>query len=169
MARLFVAVWPSEEALASVAALDRPPLRSVRWTGPEQWHVTLRFLGSVEASEAVDALSSMRHPPVSARLGSATGRFGRAVLHVPVDGLESLAAAVVSVTAEVGRPVEDRPFHGHLTLARSRERRGSRELVDLAGAPVTPVAWEVTSVDLVESHLGHGAGAVRDGDVGSAG
>jgi 2'-5' RNA ligase len=46
------------------------------------------------------------------------------VVVVPAAGLEGLAATVSAAFAEIGRPAEDRPFRGHLTLA--RVRRGSR-------------------------------------------
>ncbi|MER3453020.1 MAG: RNA 2',3'-cyclic phosphodiesterase, partial [Acidimicrobiia bacterium] len=45
--RLFVAVWPPEEVLDVVAKLPRPGVVGLRWTSREQWHVTLRFFGSV--------------------------------------------------------------------------------------------------------------------------
>ncbi|MEA2686121.1 MAG: hypothetical protein QOE93_1316, partial [Actinomycetota bacterium] len=54
-ARLFVAVWPPAPLLDAVAALDRPAVPGLRWTGREQWHVTLRFLGAVEDVAAVVA------------------------------------------------------------------------------------------------------------------
>ena len=43
--RLFVAVWPPEEVVAELTALPRKDGRGVRFVAPENWHVTLRFLG----------------------------------------------------------------------------------------------------------------------------
>ena len=152
MARLFVAVWPPEDVLDAVAALHRPEVPGLRWTAPEQWHVTLRFLGRVEkVDEAVEALETVRAAPAAAVAGPEVGRFGRRVLHVPVTGLDEVAAAVVSATAGVGEPPEDRPFAGHLTLA--RVARGARvDLRALAGQPVAG-RWPVAEICLVESHL----------------
>ncbi len=66
-------------------------------------------------------------------------------------GLDDLAAAVVAATAHVGEPPEDRPFAGHLTLA--RVARGSKvDLRALAGQPVAG-RWRVAEVCLMESHL----------------
>ena len=118
----------------------------------EQWHVTLRFLGRVDAvDEAIAALGAMRAAPAEAVAGPAVGRFGQRVLHVPVAGLDEVAAAVVVATASVGEPPEERPFAGHLTLARVA-RGGRVDLRRLAGQPVAG-RWPVTEVCLVESHL----------------
>ncbi|MGH9152348.1 MAG: hypothetical protein ACRD03_08130, partial [Acidimicrobiales bacterium] len=87
-------------------------------------------------------------------LGPATGRFGRRVLHLPVAGLDDLAAAVVAATAGVGEPPEDRPLAGHLTLARARDRRGA-DLAPLSGYAVGG-RWAVPEVALVASRPGRG-------------
>ncbi len=152
MPRLFVAVWPPDDVLDAVAAVDRPTVAGLRWTARDQWHVTLRFLGRVEdTDDAVEALEAVRAAPTIAVAGPTVGRFGQRVLHVPVAGLEDVAGAVVSATAAVGELPEDRPFAGHLTLA--RVARGARvDLRALAGQPVEG-RWPVTEICLVESHL----------------
>ncbi|MFL5337853.1 MAG: RNA 2',3'-cyclic phosphodiesterase [Geminicoccaceae bacterium] len=152
MARLFVAVWPSDAVLETIAALPRPDFDGLRWTTREQWHVTLRFFGSVETPEAVDALHAVSASSTTAVVGPETGRFGKRVLHVPVSGLDPVAKAVVRATKKVGKPPEPRPFKGHLTLARARDRRRGVDLRPLVGTPVVG-EWPVTEVCLVESHL----------------
>ena len=152
MPRLFIAVWPPDEVLDLVAALPRPDVEGLRWTTRDQWHITLRFFGSVELDAASVALGSASAPATAAVLGPETGRFGKRVLHVPVSGLEAVAKAVVRATKKVGKPPEPRPFTGHLTLARARDRRRGVDLRPLVGTPVA-ATWPVTEVCLVESHL----------------
>ena len=160
--RLFVAVWPPPEVVDVVrAAVDRVAVDRVagqdgagglRWTGPEQWHVTLRFFGTADLDDAVEAFRSVALPDaglVGAEVGPSTGRFGRRVLHVPVAGLEGLAAAVVDATKAVGTPPDDRPFAGHLTLARARARGGA-DLSPWCGVPVA-ARWTVAELTLVAS------------------
>ena len=146
--------------LELVAGLPRPEVAGLRWTTREQWHVTLRFLGSVESAEpVVAALSEARFGGSGeAVLGPAVGRFGQRVLQVPVAGLEDVARAVVKRTKRLGKPPENRPFSGHLTLARVRDRRGPRvDLRPLCGGPVS-ASWLVQDVVLFESRLHpHGA------------
>ena len=159
MPRLFVAAWPPPGVLDLLAGLERPAVEGLRWTRPEQWHVTLRFLGQVgDAAPVVDALATMPASPCRAVLGPAVGRFGQRVLHVPVEGLDDVAAAVVAATAGMGRSPEHRPFSGHLTLARATGRGRPRvDLRPLVGAPVS-ACWPAEELCLVESRLNpHGA------------
>ena len=152
MPRLFVAVWPPDDVLDLIAGLPRPEFDGLRWTTRDQWHVTLRFFGSAEVEDASAALESVSASATTAVLGPETGRFGKGILHVPVAGLDAVAKAVVHATKRVGKPPEPRPFSGHLTLARARDRRRGVDLRSLAGQPVH-AEWPVREVCLVESHL----------------
>ncbi|MPY94155.1 MAG: hypothetical protein GEV08_14165 [Acidimicrobiia bacterium] len=164
-ARLFVAVWPPAEVVGRLEALERPERPGVRWTGPDQWHATLRFLGQAPLRRAVDAVAAVRGAVATVQLGPVTARLGRGVLCLPAHGLDELAAAVLLATAAVGRPPQDRPFHGHLTLARAargggRKGRGSGRggqgaLTDLVGAAFS-AAFTVGEITLVRSVPGRG-------------
>lgn len=153
--RLFVAVWPPAHVVEALAALPRPEVPGLSWTGPEQWHITLRFMGEADLGVARSAFLAIEVAPGPvATLGPATARFARRVLHVPVDGLDPAAVATATATAAVGRPPEARPFTGHLTLARAGQHRGV-DLRPLVGTPVTG-RWEVGELTLVRSRLGRG-------------
>jgi len=151
--RLFVAVWPSTEALDAIAAFERPEVPGLRWTTPDQWHVTLRFLGECDIDDVGPAFRSIAAPAADVTMGPTTGRFGRRILHVPTEGLLSVAAATVGATAEIGHPPDRRPFAGHITLARSR--RGDTDLRPLTGLPLAG-HWTAAELTLVASHLGPG-------------
>lgn len=159
--RLFVAVTPPDDVLALVDALSRPGVVGMRWTTRAQWHVTLRFLGRVDDALVDDVRAALRvvrvAAPVVATLGPAVARFGRRVLHVPVDGLDDLAARVVDATSEIGEPPDDRPFRGHLTLARVSRAAGRVDLRPVSGTPIV-ATWPVTAFELYASELHpHGA------------
>src|SRR5205814_2814448 len=152
MPRLFVAVWPPDDVLDLIGGLPRPEVEGLRWTTRDQWHVTLRFFGEAKLEDALGALRRVSAESTVAEMGPETGRFGKRVLHVPVGGLEAVGKAVIRATKKVGRPPEDRPFSGHLTLARARDRRRGVDLQPLCGVAVA-ASWPVTEVCLVRSHL----------------
>ncbi len=157
--RLFVAVRPPPEILETLGNLERPAVKGLRWTTPEQWHVTLRFFGEADEAAARQAFGRISvDGSAEAELGPATGRFAQRVLHAPVGGLESLAAATVVATAGVGTAPDSRPFAGHITLARATDRRGV-DLRPLTGAALAG-RWTVGEMSLVASHLG-GRGPAR--------
>ena len=157
--RLFVAVWPPSDVLDALEALDRPAAAGVRWTTRDQWHVTLRFLGRMDDADMVAAglgrLGAGERP--TALAGPLTTRLGRALVVLPVGGLDRLAAAVVDLTASMGEPPDPRPFAGHVTLGRAKRGASSGSLGPLVGAPLS-ASWPVAEVSLVASDL-HPAGA----------
>jgi RNA 2',3'-cyclic 3'-phosphodiesterase len=174
--RLFIAVHPPEHVLDQVEELvwglavsegrsshaddaagpagRRGGGRGIRWTTRARWHITLRFLGEVgDPAEVVDALggaSLSAMGPIEAAMGPAVERLGAGVLCVPVSGLDGLAGAVTRATAEIGRPPETRPFHGHLTLARL-PRKGRVDTRPWVGQAIG-ARWPVDQVHLMRSH-----------------
>jgi 2'-5' RNA ligase len=124
--------------------------------------VTLRFLGEVADNDVaglVDALDAALLTATEAAIGPAVMRLGRQVLCVPVDGVDHLARAVVDATADIGTPPEDRPFTGHVTLARARGRGVVPK--SLVGTAVA-MRWRVGDVRLVRSHQGKGGARYED-------
>jgi 2'-5' RNA ligase len=156
LARLFIAVVPPPEVVMAVTALPRPALPGARYARPEQTHVTLRFLGNAPIDAAVGALAAVQAPAPEAVVGPRTMRLGRQVVCLPVSGLDIVARAVAEATAHVGRPLEMRPFRGHLTVARLARPNAAtwRELLDVPFEARFPV----NEVLLVRSTLArHGA------------
>jgi 2'-5' RNA ligase len=146
--RLFVAVWPPPAFAEQLTSLPRPEQRGVRWVSPENWHVTLRFLGEADPEEVGGRLDGAALAPATATLGPVVQRLGRGLVVVPVAGLDQLAAAVADVTSDIGQPLGDRGFRGHVTLARFRPSARC----PLAGTPVHAVA-SVGEVVLAQSRL----------------
>jgi 2'-5' RNA ligase len=149
MSRLFVAAPLPEDVRADLSRrLPRAAEPGVRWVPEEQWHVTLRFLGEAAEDVAVAALGALHAAPATATLGPRVSRLGRDVVCLPVVGLEDLAGAVRAVTSHVGEP-PGRPFVGHLTLARLRNRNACA----ITGTSIV-LSYPVTEVVLVRSTLG---------------
>ena len=165
--RLFVAVWPTDQVRDRLAgAIEAQVIAELRWVRPENWHVTLAFLGFVPDDELDALVASLRSIQsqalrCAAALGTHTSTMGRSVLCLPTTGLDELAGVVRDSTAPFNRSdYRDRPFAGHLTLARARRGRAVPGLA--VGFPVSalgigvPVSmtWPVSEVRLVSSEEG---------------
>jgi 2'-5' RNA ligase len=151
---MFLAVRPPADVMGRLEGLPRPVEAGVRWAAVDTWHVTLRFFARVEAAAVAEAMDGVLPlPPAVVRLGPAVERLNRAVV-VPAIGLEPLAAAIGRACAGLGGDNRggDRPFVGHLTLARVRSRRIRCSLV---GHPVSG-SFPLAEVELVDSVAGRG-------------
>jgi len=166
--RLFVAVMPPTQALdelRSATEVMRSAHPRLRWSLPDQWHLTLAFLGEVGDEARADLSARLsraadRHPPMRLALHGA-GRFGHGVLWTRVAGdvaeLRGLAASVRAAARRAGIDIEDRPYRPHLTLARGRDGVDLRPIVD-ALAGFAGRTWTAGELHLVRSHLGAGPG-----------
>lgn len=152
--RLFAGL-PLDGATRAELAQRTAPLREgawpVRWVRPESWHLTVKFYGERDASEA-EAISAglaeaARGTPALdlhlAGLGTnAPGRRAR-VIWVEVEAppaLELLHHRVERAGQAAGIDAEGRPFRPHLTLGRLRD--GAR-LPDEAGARLAGLRVEL--------------------------
>ena len=152
-----------------------PGLRPVR---PERVHVTVKFLGNIDAGQ-VEAVTNAvsrtasEHDPLSLQLGP-TGAFPNTraprVLWIGLEGdvtlLRSLQGAMEDPLAGLGFERERRGFSPHLTVARIRDgtsqanRRRAGEV--LLSAPLEEgIAFKGAAVSPMRSTLGPG-GAVYD-------
>lgn len=167
--RLFLAVVLDDNARHAIAAHLDDQLDGRRLPGrpvsPDNWHLTLRFLGPTTAQRRDQVLAYLdEHLVVEAFRISFTdlGAFPReskaSVLWMGVSGaveqLESTAAICEAAAVAAGYEPEGRPFHAHLTLSRIRPPQDVRPLVDLI-EPVG-VKLDVDAVTLYRSVLGSG-------------
>jgi 2'-5' RNA ligase len=172
--RLFAALFPPARVLASlqaaVAGLGQGlPARAIRWTRPEQIHLTLHFLGAI-ATARIPAIQSAlgaacrghrRHAVRVAGLGCFPNRSRPRILWAGLAGdlrpVENLQKAVDAGFLACGCVGEDRPFHAHLTIGRVAELNAA-ERGQVAEALAREQArdfgeWELGRVDLMQSVL----------------
>jgi 2'-5' RNA ligase len=167
--RMFVAVVPPEgvrEGLQEFLA-PRREAEQLRWTLPEQWHVTLAFLADVP-DRAVDDLverlgrAARKRSPMSAKIagGGAFPHVGKAkVLFADLDtDREELSRAATGTRAAASRAgiaVDGQRFRPHVTLARMNRPIEATNWVRLLDAYAGPT-WTVEDFALVASYLGEG-------------
>ena len=149
MSRLFVCLWPPDHVRETLEAVHRKDQVGARFVPPENWHVTLRFVGEADPNDVAAALDNVRLASTGVRLGPAVDIGGERTLFVPATGADELAAAVGHATRNLGdQPIRAR-FLGHVTIARLKKRanmpRALGELID--------VSWAPDEIALVESNL----------------
>jgi 2'-5' RNA ligase len=163
--RLFVAVRPPDDVLAGVEAAAAPARRAIvgpRWTTPDQWHLTLQFLGSVpddavdDVARALESVSIVRPFPVRLGGGGAFPKASRARViwlgvHGGGDALAELAGTVGRALSAIGAEPEDRAYQPHLTLARLRAPGDVTPAVAALGEDPVGPAFTVVETVLYES------------------
>jgi 2'-5' RNA ligase len=136
MPRLFAGLEVPDEIARSLASL-RGGLPGARWIDPENYHVTLRFIGDIDfaiASEIASTLDRVNRKPFQVMiegLGSFGGRQPRAVVArvAPSRPLMELQAEVEWLVRRVGLEPEGRKFTPHVTLARLK-RTTNRDVAE---------------------------------------
>lgn len=153
--RLFFAAWPDDAAHGGLQEVLRRHVAAGtgRPQRPDQWHLTLQFLGDVPESR----LPALFDAGAVASAGAAGCDLEFEHLEywkrpevlclvagsIPV-ALESLVLALRRELARRGFEAESRPFKAHVTLARKVRR--PPPLV-----PAEPLRWAVRSLSLVQS------------------
>ncbi|WP_349358426.1 RNA 2',3'-cyclic phosphodiesterase [Stappia sp.] len=127
MPRLFTGLEiPSDTGL--MLSLLRGGLRGARWIDPENYHITLRFIGDIDdrmADEVADAFARIERRPVEIRL-TGLGSFGNGKPHAvwarvePTQDLMDLQAEQERILQRLRLPAERRKYIPHVTLARCR-------------------------------------------------
>jgi 2'-5' RNA ligase len=172
--RMFVAVVPPAEALDDLARFLEPlhaalvPQNSVRWTHPDQWHLTLAFMASVPDRRVEDLQvrlerAARRRAPLRLQLvgGGAFPNSARA--RVCWVGTPKTCAADLSRLASGARAAANKSgagpvgarFRAHVTIARVRspiDVSGWLRVLDTYAGP----EWTADEIALIRSQLGEG-------------
>jgi 2'-5' RNA ligase len=175
--RVFVAILlPGDirrELEAAQSALRRAwPGNKARWTHPDRLHLTIKFLGDVEATR-VDSLVSelgrtcdgaaafpLRLDGIGVFPNFRSPRVIWAGVRDTNGALKDLQGRVESALGAFSRETREAEFSGHITLGRIREldRAGAvaLEKAGPAAAELLGRTWEVHAVHVVRSELASG-------------
>ena len=142
--RLFIALdIPAETRARLTEYMERARalVPEARWARVEGLHVTLKFIGHVDdtvVEQAKVALGSIKAAPFEVKfagMGFFPNPNAARVFWAGVDGgdhLPRLASSIDTALEKLGFPRETKPYHPHLTLARtsSRPLRELKPLLD---------------------------------------
>jgi 2'-5' RNA ligase len=149
--RLFLGLWPDDaERLATVEVQ-----RQVAWPAtaklvrPENLHITLHFLGSVEEERipALEAAVAVEAAAVQVRLESLSVWHGGIAVLEPIDIEQPLAGLHRTLQTRLdaaGFATEQRRYRPHVTLAR-------KAVGASAERPIRPTTWRTKQFALVQS------------------
>lgn len=164
--RLFAALPIPPVAVERISALRlrfAAPGDRLRWSTPEQWHITLRFMGdldSAKADELITALRGLDAQKVNLTLDELGVFATKGILfaHVqPSASLLELQQAVQRIASSAGLPPELWPFRPHITLCRSKGEKGHASLLRLSRPSLpgfgAPICWRAEHLVLHESLL----------------
>lgn len=133
-----------------------------RLAPPENWHLTLRFLGTIDRvtyERFLSALEVADVDPFEIGLGG-IGAFPNlrkaTVVWVAVEngreGLATLNEIAEEAAQSAGLLVEERPFHPHLSLSRVRPPADVRSLEGV----LIELGWRCDRVVIYRSRTGRG-------------
>lgn len=155
-----------EQRLSALRLRLAVPADGLRWTTPEQWHLTLRFFGDVDRSQLpflIETFHEFRSQQPNLRM-EGLGLFpAKGILYAGIDLTDELTAFQAAFTEHIatGYPTSSSaslPFRPHITLARSKGNVGLKTLAALA-QPTLPafgpaLQWSAAQLHLYESVLG---------------
>ena len=164
MHRLFVALRPPED-IRDPLIDTMEGVVGARWQGDDQLHLTLRFVGEVDAAQADDlasALQAVRLAPFTLRLRG-VGTFERkgrtTALWAKVEESEPLAILQrrgETACRRAGLAPETRRFVPHVTIARINASTGPIGGWLAQHGRLALPDWHVTHFHLYESRLDAG-------------
>ncbi|MBO1076327.1 RNA 2',3'-cyclic phosphodiesterase [Roseomonas marmotae] len=152
MVRLFVAL-PIDDGTRDELAGLAGGIPGARWVPPENYHLTLRFIGEVEnvlADELDEALATIRAKPFELKLRGVNVFEKAGRIHSLYAGVERcerlshLQSKVETALQRAGLPPERKKFAPHVTLARTEKAAPDKLIAfvqahNLFRAPPQPV------------------------------
>jgi 2'-5' RNA ligase len=135
------------------------------WVRPENYHITLRFLGEIEKERASELSGKVSAAVCECQtfcistgspflMRSNRSRSVVALELSPLEPLIVLSERVEQCLRSAGMPKESRSFRPHLTLARLRNLRGNP--LEEASQSSPTANWPISQIVLYESQLGAG-------------
>jgi len=128
MPRLFAGLEIPRE-VGQTLSLLRGGLPGARWVDPENYHITLRFIGDIDdrlAQDVASLLDGVKRRSFEVRFGGLMpfgGRKPRAIVATaePIQPLLELQSELERLMQRIGLEPEGRKFIPHVTLARLRD------------------------------------------------
>jgi 2'-5' RNA ligase len=173
--RLFVGIPLDEEARRGVGKVVKKLKRGhwpVRWEKENKWHMTLAFVGEIEAGELGRVVRAVKRGAGGIKrfevrfkgLGAFPGWLLPRIVWMGLKGdLKRMARVYKGVRGELEREgfeFDKKPFRGHITLGRVKKEAKRKHRLELGkylkkqAELEIPQRWLVDRVVIYESQLG---------------
>lgn len=158
--RLFIGIGLPPELAQTLAHAARALISGssrIRWTPPENLHLTLSFLGQVAPDRIAaieQALAAVHSPPLPLELDGAGASPRAGILYAQIKltpALLRLAQQVFLSMETCGFPREQRPYAPHITLARIKSSAKNSIHLREQQSPVFHQRFEARELRLYES------------------
>ncbi len=151
MKRLFFALWPSQSVRAEIYALNqRVALSNVRHLRPENLHLTLLYLGMIDAATQqaiVDSVGQITAAKFEFVLDGLAHWQEPRILCLTVSqqpkAMLDLVQALIAIVKPLPIFLHDRPYRAHVTMV--------RKVKQPYALAVPPIHWQASEFVLVES------------------
>lgn len=170
MIRSFIAIDLSEEIRKGLEDIQRELKQcgaGVRWVKPGSIHLTLKFLGNIQAAQVEKIARAVAqkirdHPPITLHpsgLGAFPSLRKPRVLWIGMEGevqrLKGIQARVEDALEPLGFVREKRGFRPHLTIGRVKDRHRFQFLVEAMATLDVPLfnSFDADEIILYKSDL----------------
>ena len=168
--RTFVAVLIAEDLKKKMSEVQEQVKKlapDVKWVAPENFHVTMKFLGSVREDELAEVCAAVEEAvsPFSpfelsiSGLGAFPSPARARVVWIGIEKgreqLSGLASAIDERLAGLGFEKEDKAFKAHVTIGRVKTSRFLKKLAEEIGSVDADNlgTQQVSSVVIMQSEL----------------
>lgn len=165
MPRLFLAIplsWEIKQAVWNIQdqVKEQMPRSHVSWVEPEQFHITLHFLGEVSEEVEAELIGRLRNKewvvPFTLKLSNLAAFPNKKHPHVLCvktsmhSGAFGLYKRTGDVVASLGLPIDERSWEPHITFGRVKVQS---EVLRPELIQVPPLKFAVSSFVLMSSVL----------------
>lgn len=156
--RVFIGLPLCEQARCACRRLVEPMAKDIsgRWTLEENWHITLAFVGEIEASHLAQVrqigsrtAARVTAPELTLEKPGIFGKEHSAILYCGVTSsypLEKVHDELIDAFAKAGLPFDPGPFRAHITLARKADVRGG-----IHARALNAVSWKAGQMTIFQS------------------
>lgn len=162
--RLFVSIELPEDVRRHLGHVQKrlEPIIKAKWTAPEQFHLTLKFLGETpdhQLPQIISALGGVRLDiPITLQTSGIVCfpshgpiRIIAAALADEIGASGSLQSRIDEACHGAGFPLDARRWNPHVTIGRVKDRTGDSVRRVIAALAFSPLQFETEEFYLMES------------------